>query len=231
MHDPTIKLYVPEPGFRPVLTTGHINEYLDMVSGLVSELVAVTLETDLNFASVKLPDRPVRPEVVREVVKACRCKVNIRIFYASMTNPVWSEQVISPHTLVCTEFRWLVRAYCYKRGEFQDFTLSRIDWTPKPATEPSSDPAKDSMCNEQTLLSIVPNPKLNDGQKALVEKDFGMQDGKLQISVRKALIHYTLQRYQTAITVDEAVDEFKFPIILLDSDPKKLSPYLLGSES
>ena len=231
MHDRAVKAYVPKPGFRPVLTTGHINEYLDMVSGLVSESMAVTLETDLNFASVQLPDRSVRPEVVREVIKACRCKGSIRVLYASMTNPVWSERVISPHTLVYTGFRWHVRAYCHKRGEFRDFILSRIDRTPKPATESSPDPMQDLLWNEQILLTIVPNPKLNDGQKALVEKDFGMPDGRLQMSVRKALAHYTLQRYQAAITVDEAADEFKFPIILMDSDRKKLSPFLFGSES
>lgn len=57
-----------------------------------------------------------------------------------------------------------------------------------------------------------------------------MPDGRLQISVRKALAHYTLQRYQAPITVDEAADVFKFPIIQLDLDRKKLSPFLFGSE-
>ena len=80
-------------------------------------------------------------------------------------------------------------------------------------------------------MTLVPNPKLNDNQKAMVEKDFGMSDGRFRISVRKALAHYTLQRYQVAVTVDETTDEFKFPIILLDSDKKKMSPYLFGSES
>ena len=231
VHDPAVKAYVPKPGFRPVLTTGHINEYLNMVSGMVGEPMAVILETDLNFASVQLPDRSVYPEVVREVIKACRGKGSIRILYASMANPVWSERVISPHTLVYTGFRWHVRAYCHKRNEFRDFILSRIDRMPKPAADPSPDPAQDSLWNEKILLTLVPNPKLNDRQKAMVEKDFGMSDGRFRISVRKALAHYTLQRYQAAITANETVDEFKFPIILLDSDRKKLSPYLFDSES
>ena len=230
-HDPRVKGYVPEGDFQPVLTKGHINEYLDMISGLVSESVAVTLESEDHLVAVQLPDRTVRPEIVREILRACRTQTSVKILYASMTNPVWSERVISPHTLVYTGFRWHVRAYCHKRSEFRDFILSRIDRTPKPATEPSPDPLQDSLWNEQILLTIVPNPKLNDGQKALVEKDFGMPDGRLQISVRKALAHYTLQRYQAATTVDHAADEFKFPIILLDSDQKKLSPFLFGSES
>jgi len=231
VHDPAVKAYVPKPGFRPVLTTGHINEYLDMVSGLVSESMAVTLEVDTNLAAVQLPDRSVRPEVVREVIRACRTRGSIKILYASMSNPVWNERVISPHTLVYTGFRWHVRAYCHKRQEFRDFLLSRIGRTPKPSSESPPETLEDELWNEHILLTLVPNPKLNDGQKALVEKDFGMPDGRLQMTVRKALAHYTLQRYQVAISVDEVGDEFKFPIILLESDRRKLSPYLFGSES
>lgn len=230
-HDPGVKAYVPSTSFSPKITKGSVDEYLTLISTFSDQATEVTVEPEAHFASVQLPDRSVRPEVLRELLKACRSNSSVKILYASMTNPVWNERVISPHTLVYTGFRWHVRAYCHKRCEFRDFILSRIDRTPKAATEASPDPIHDSLWNEQILLTIVPNPKLNDGQKALVEKDFGMPDGRLQISVRKAVAHYTLQRYQAAITVDEAADEFKFPIILLDSDRKKLSPFLFGSES
>ena len=228
-HDPGVKGYVPQVNFRPVLTTGHINEYLDMISGLVSNSVAMTLETEDHLAAVQLPDRTVRPEIVREILKACRAQSSIKILYASMMNPVWGERVISPHTLVYTGFRWHVRAYCHTRNEYRDFILSRIDRTPKPAKELSPDPSQDSLWEEHILLTLVPNPKLNDSQKALVEKDFGMPDGRLQISVRKALAHYTLHRYQAAINVEDQANEFKFPIILQDADRKKLTSYLFGT--
>lgn len=228
-HDPAVKGYVPKAGFQPVLTKGHINEYLDMISGLVSESVAITLESEDHLAAVRLPDRAVRPEVVREILRACRGQTSIKILYASMKNPVWDERVISPHTLVYTGFRWHVRAYCHKRGEFRDFILSRIDRTPKAVADSSPGPSQDSGWNEEILVTLVPNPKLSDGQKALVEKDFGMPDGRLQILVRKALAHYMLQRYQAAISVEEAADEMKFPLVISDADRKRLSPYLFGS--
>lgn len=229
-HEPAVKAYIPKTGFQPLLTTGHINEYLDMISGLVSESVAVTLESEDHLAAVQLPDRTVRPEVVREILRACRARSRVKVAYASMSNPVWGERTISPHTLVYTGFRWHVRAYCHKRGEFRDFLLSRIDRTPKSVEGASPEPSEDTLWNEKIQLTIVPNPKLNDGQKAIVEKDYGMPDGRLQITVRKALAHYSLQRYQAAITVDEAADEYKFPIILIDTDRKKLSPYLFSTE-
>ncbi len=228
VHDPAVKGYIPKPGFHPVLTTGHINEYFNMVTGLADDSTNVTLEIDSNFASVQLLDRAVRPEVVREVLKASRSEGSIKILYASMTNPVWNERIISPHTLVYTGFRWHVRAFCHKRMEFRDFLLSRIDRTPQPVSEKGSCLLEDTQWQETITLTLIPNDKLNDAQKSLVEKDYGMPDGQLQLAVRKALAHYTLQRYQAAITPEEAADEYKFPLQLLETDRKKLKPYLFG---
>ncbi len=230
-HDPSVKAYVPKPGFRPVLTKGHINEYLDMVSGLVSESMAITLETDSNLASVQLPDRAVRPEVVREVIKACRASSSIKILYASMANPSWSERVISPHTLVYTGFRWHVRAYCHKRNDYRDFILSRIDRTPQAADVAAPPIEEDKQWNEVISITLVPNTQLTDGQKSLVEKDFGMPEGRLQLRVRKSLAHYTLQRYQAAITDEEIANSNQYHIQLMEQDRKSLYPYLFGSNS
>lgn len=228
-HDPSVKAYVPKSGFKPVLTKGHINEYLDMVSGLVSESVAITLETDINLASVQLPDRAVRPEVVREVIRACRASSSIKILYASMANPSWSERIISPHTLVYTGFRWHVRAYCHKRNDYRDFILSRIDLTPEPSDIAAPPVEADEQWNEVVPITLVPNTQLNDGQKTLVEKDFGMTEGRLQFRVRKSLAHYTLQRYQAAITNEEIANASQYHIQLVEEDRKRLYPYLFGS--
>ena len=231
IHDPSVKAYVPKPGFQPVLTKGHINEYLDMVSGLVSESMAITLETDINIASVQLPDRTVRPEVVREVIKACRASSSIKILYASMANPSWSERVISPHTLVYTGFRWHVRAYCHKRNDHRDFILSRIDRTPQAVDILAPPVEQDKQWNEVISITLVPNTQLTDGQKTLVEKDYGMPEGRLQLRVRKSLAHYTLQRYQAAITDEEIANSSQYHIQLMEQDRKKLYPYLFGSNS
>lgn len=231
VHDPAVKAYVPRPGFQPVLTRGHINEYLDLISGLVSESMAITLETDTHLSSVQLPDRAVRPEVVREVIKACRAEGSIKILYASMSNPNWHERVISPHTLVYTGFRWHVRAFCHKRAGFRDFILSRIDRTPQIVTDPAPKASQDEDWTTEVTLTLVPNTQLSEPQQALVEKDYGMPDGRLQLKVRKALSHYTLQRYQAAITPDEAEQAMQYPVMLLASERQSLFPYLFGSNS
>lgn len=228
IHDPSVKAYVPVASFQPVLTTGHINEYMDLISGLAFEYQAVILETDTNISAVQLPDRAVRPEIVREVIRACRGGASVKILYASMSNPVLHERVISPHTLVYTGFRWHVRAYCHTRSAFRDFILSRINRTPQAVKQLAPSSTEDKDWHHTLTLSLIPNVSLSEAQKALVEKDYGMGDGRLQITVRKALAHYTLQRYQAAITAEEAANVAQHPLQLLEADRKKLSPYLFG---
>ncbi len=230
-HDPSVKGYVPKASFQPVLTTAHINEYLNMLSGLVSESHALIATPEPNLSAVQLPDRSVRPEVIREVLRACRTGSCLKIIYASMHQPQWHERMISPHTLVYTGFRWHVRAYCHQSKQFKDFLLSRIDRTPVVVVMDTVDPAQDQQWQEEIMLTLTPNSKLNPSQQALVEKDFGMPDGRLQISVKKALAHYTLQRYQAAITLAEAEDALKHPLVLQGSDIEKLSAYRFDQAS
>ena len=70
-----------------------------------------------------------------------------------------------PHTLVYTGFRWHVRAYCHQSKQFKDFLLSRIDRTPVVVAIESVDPAQDQQWHEEIVLTLIPNPKLNEAQK------------------------------------------------------------------
>lgn len=231
IHEPSVKGYVPTSSFLPVLTKGNINEYMELISGLVSDPLALSLEGEENLAAVQLPDRAVRPEVVREVIKACRAQKSLRILYASMSNPALHERIISPHTLIYTGFRWHVRAFCHERREFRDFLLSRIDREPKVANEPSPDPSRDKQWGEHISLTLVPNILLSEQQKSLVERDYAMPDGRIELRVRSALAHYTLQRYQAAISAEEAKESRRYPLQLIDTDRRKVAPYLFGESA
>lgn len=228
IHNPAVKGYVPAAGFQPVLTAGHVNEYLEMLVSQGGQPMAQVLESHPGVATVQLPDRAIRPEVVREVVRASRAGTSLRILYASMSNPAPHERVISPHTLVYTGFRWHVRAWCHKREDFRDFLLSRIDRTPKPCDERAPKAESDCLWQEKISLTLIPNLLLSDSQKALVERDFAMPEGCLQLTVRKALAHYTLQRFQAAITEDDASRVREHPLQLLPMDRRKLEPLLFG---
>ena len=93
--------------------------------------------------------------------------------------------------------RWHVRAYCEKNGEYRDFVLSRFRGTPE-------------LMNDYTQHSRQLNPgwktpatvileadsRLKAGQRAILEADYGMENGQLMIETRGALVQYVLNRYQ-----------------------------------
>lgn len=230
LHSPAVKGYVPAIGFQPVFTAGHVNEYLEMLVSRGGQPMAQVVEGHPGVATVQLPDRAVRPEVMREIVKACRTGSSLKVLYASMSNPIPHERVISPHNLIYTGFRWYVRAWCKKQKTYCDFLLSRMDRTPKPCDENAPSVTDDSLWNEQITLTLIPNLLLNDAQKGLVERDFAMPEGRLQVTARKALAHYTLKRYQAAITELEASRVSEYPLQLLETDRSKIEPYFSGGE-
>ena len=230
IHNPGVKGYVPATDFKPVLTAGHINEYIELLSGLSLTSSDDIFETGNNIASIQLPDRSVRPEVAREVIKACRNNTSLHVLYASMSNPTLHERLISPHTLVYTGFRWHARAYCHTRKAFRDFVLSRIDRIPKQSQETAPKISDDQDWNETLSIALIPNTNLKPEQKALIEKDFSMPEGRLTLRIRKALAHYTLQRYQAALTSQQAELFNEFPVQLLPSDRPKVAPYIFGGD-
>lgn len=228
VHDPAVKGYVPTQGFKPVLSTGHINEYMALLDSLNNQPMAQLLEGH-NAVSVQLPNRAVRPEVVRAAIKACRQQLQLSIHYSSMANPQPRQRVIAPHTLVYTGFRWHLRAWCYSREDFLDFLLSRIYFTPELLQHSDKTAEQDRLWCNNIQLRLIPNLLLNADQRALVAHDYAMDNEQLTLNIRQALAHYTLQRYQAAITPDEAKLCKQYPLQLHPDDREKLKPIAFNS--
>lgn len=216
IHDPSVKGYVQSKGFKPKLTEGHINEYMDMVSGLLSQSTPLTIVPNGHLASVQLPERAVRPEVVQKIMAACRGRRLIEINYASMNHPDGSERRISPHTMVYTGFRWHARAYCHDNKQYRDFILSRINGVPRLMDDEinSYGPESDLGWQEEVELVLIANPGLSVPQQQLVQRDFAMTDGRLKIQIKKSLAHYTIQRYQAALDVKLGTNPKEIPLVV-----------------
>lgn len=85
---------------------------------------------------LEVPDRSVKPEVLRPLLKACREGLRLDCHYVSLTDPEAEPRLIAPHTLVYTGMRWHVRAYCEKNRDYRDFVLSRFRGLPELQDEP-----------------------------------------------------------------------------------------------
>ena len=119
----------------------------------------------------------------------------------SFTTPDAETRLIAPHTLIYTGMRWHVRAYCEKNRDYRDFVLSRFRGMPELMDDETENTReKDPGWTSQVQVIIEPDSRLKSEQQAIIETDYGMQDGQLLIKTRGALVQYVLQRYQIDTT-------------------------------
>lgn len=194
-YDKFIKGYKPTPDFKPQVTQGLADEYLHLMARN-NELMNVFESLALNIANVEvlsLPVRDVKPEVLRPIMQAARQQKRLEVDYVSLNNPDREGRIIVPHTLVYTGLRWHVRAWCEKNQSYRDFVLSRFRDHPEILDDSPHGAADDTDWNTQVVVCIVPDPRLSAPQRDVIEVDYGMQDGRLDIPTRAKLVPYVLQ--------------------------------------
>lgn len=195
-YDRHLKGYRPTPGFRPVFTRGLADEYLHMMHA--REDLACSFENlavrELNTEVLLPPARDLRPQILRPILQACREGKRVEIQYASLANPEPEYRVIQPHTVVHSGYRWHARAWCEKTSEFRDFVLSRISDVPGITLAATHGVELDDGWNTSVAVVLIPDPRLTAAQRAVIARDYGMQDGRLEIPTRGALVSYVLQQ-------------------------------------
>ncbi len=205
VYDKRLKGYKPGDNFVPRLTSGHADEYLHILSR-TEDMTTTFKELDMGFdhtTMVRPVTRNIAPEILRPLVQAIREKKRVDISYTSLKDGVEVERIISPHTLVCTPLRWHVRAYCEHAGGYRDFVLSRISGAPDVNDQASNGKRGDTLWNTNVNVEIVPDQRLNDKQKMVIEKDYAMSGGTLCIPTNASLIRYVLDSYNIDIHVQK----------------------------
>ncbi|RUE46308.1 helix-turn-helix transcriptional regulator [Pseudomonas aeruginosa] len=198
-YDKHLKGYVPSKQFRPLFIDDSASAYLHLLNQNheraphVEGLALAYAHTEV----LSVPDRTVRPEVLRPLLRACREGLRLECEYVSFTTPSGETRLIAPHTLIYTGIRWHVRAYCEKNRDYRDFVLSRFRGIPELMDDQSEHTREDDL-GWNTLIPVIiePDSRLKPEQRSIIEADYGMQDGQLVIEARGALVQYVLQRYQ-----------------------------------
>jgi predicted DNA-binding transcriptional regulator YafY len=195
VYDTRLKGYRPSPAFTPRVTAGVADEYLHLLNrdrDLRLRFESVGLRS-ANTEVLVLPIRNLDPAVLRPLIQAAREQLRVEVEYVSFNTPEPEVRVIAPHTLVFSGARWHLRAYCEKNRDYRDFVLSRfrgeadlMDTSPNPADA-------DLAWNTGVDIHVVPDTRLDAHQRAIIERDYGMTDGRLSIRTRGALVQYMLQ--------------------------------------
>lgn len=196
-YDRFLKGYIPGKRFKPLFIDGSAGAYLNLLNQNhdraphIEGLALAYAHTEV----LGIPDRPILPEVLRPLLRACREELRLEIEYVSFTTPKAETRLIAPHTLVNTGMRWHVRAYCEKNKAFRDFVLSRFRGQVDVLGASEFSSADDLGWNAKVDIIIEPDRRLNAAQQEIITHDFGMKNGRLVITARGALVKYVLQQY------------------------------------
>jgi hypothetical protein len=196
VYDKSLRTYLRGKQFKPKYLKPDAEEYFAQLRAVDQGLVSAEqswISVFPGFGATPTPARGVAPETLRDVLAAIRSPAALQVTYQSMSRPEPNARWIEPHALAFDGFRWHARAFCQNDQVFKDFLLSRIvevgDQGPV-----TSDPGSDDAWHSDVLLEIGPHPDLSDNQRRAIEMDYGMEAGRAQIAVRRALLFYALKR-------------------------------------
>jgi hypothetical protein len=196
VYDKSGKTYVRTPAFSPHFMKPDATQYLAQVRSVAEGIVAPEDAWIGNlpaFDATPAPARGIEPAVLRSIVIAIRRREAVEVRYQSMSSPDPEWRWIAPHALAFDGFRWHARSFCEKSGEYRDFVISRIIET-RQSRSTQMQTAADADWDEIVQLEIGPHPALSQNQKRVIELDYGMQNGRVVIAVRRALLYYALKR-------------------------------------
>ena len=226
-YDKYLKGYKPSDSFSPIVTQGLADEYLHLMARN-NELMNVFESLSLNMANVEVLSQPVRdvkPEVLRPIMQAARLQKRLDVDYVSINNPDREGRIIVPHTLVYTGLRWHVRAWCEKNQEYRDFVLSRFRDIPDIMDDSIHGVEDDTQWNTRITIRIVPDPRLEPAQQEVVEVDYGMERGALEVTTRGKLVPYALKMLH--IDPKETLDDPMAQQIIVENRAE-LMPWLFN---
>lgn len=217
VYDLSEKRYFASKNFNPKFLQPNSDRYLSQLKLIADHLVS-SEETWLSLIpsvdSIPIPHRRVDISVLKGLVNAVRAGRSLEVLYQSMNerrpDPVW--RWITPHAFANDGMRWHVRVFCHMERKFKDFILSRF-LEVKDMGEPGAAANEDKRWHESIDVILIPNPKLSKGQKNVIALDYGMENGRLVVPVRKAILYYFKKRLR--LDVAEAFDSpLETPVII-----------------
>jgi predicted DNA-binding transcriptional regulator YafY len=199
-YDKSQKRYLINSKFKPIFGAINAHDYLTKLSMLSKGVIKkeqAFIGYIPEYSMVPSFDRAIDPNILKKILKALKIGKSIYIYYQSMTrsSPVW--RWISPHAFAFDGFRWHVRAYCELSEEFRDFVLGRILET-KNIKNSAVSPSQDYKWNRFFTLQIGAHPDLSPDQRKVIEKEFNMKNGILDIKVRAAFVYYVIIKFSIA---------------------------------
>jgi hypothetical protein len=183
-YDTREKAYLATEAFKPLFGPPEAELWLLEAAGAPASGVPVAMNP--------MPPRLVDPWLLRRVVAARRSEKALRVSYQSMEvpEPVWVW--IAPSAFGFDGIRWHLRAYNFDAARYEDLLFPRI--LEIDGERPSDAVPVDEDWERIVDVRIAPAARLSASQKAVIWRDYGMEDGEVTVPVRAAMLGLFLRR-------------------------------------
>lgn len=214
--------FVPSPAFSSIVADLRPEVALEMIANNVVTLGDATARSSIYGVGAEYLPLPIRlpaQKVLAQVTRAIKGQKKCRVLYHSLTDRESGDyRVIEPHCLINTGLRWHVRAYNEETFDFRDFVLSRITDAGLLDTAAESSQQYDDDWTESIVLELKPHPGLGAQKRNNLLLDYGAESQTFEISVRRALAGYLLQRLSVDTTIDHSMNPNAFQLVLVNRD-------------
>ncbi|MDQ8195799.1 hypothetical protein QEH59_15305 [Coraliomargarita sp. SDUM461004] len=188
-YDVRRKCYVAAAKMQTVLREPNFSE--DM------EVVGAAMRDGLEFGEFVLggsrPRRVADLALHRKLSLAACNQECVEAAYWSVKSGSSETRWLSPRGFGFDGLRWHVRAYCHRSELFKDFVIGRFQTVGRRKPCLFEDLVDVDWLETETL-TFRPNPELSKHQRTALEMDYGMESGRLQLAVRRAMRIYALRR-------------------------------------
>ena len=183
------KCYVASNKMQCVLHEPNFSEAMEMIaSAMVGRPEAG--EFVLGFSR---PVRVANPGLHRKLSLAASERTCVEVAYWSVRSGESEKRWISPRAFGFDGLRWHVRALCHRDEVFKDFVIGRFQSVGRSKPCPQEDRVDNDWVECETLC-FQPSAAFSSSQRTALEMDYGMQDGRLELTVRRAMRIYALRR-------------------------------------
>ena len=214
--------FVPSEGFREV--------FADMTPATVLPMIAANLAAaggpyedqpiyGIIVDTLPTPNRFPEKAVLAQIIRAIKGRNRLAAVYYSLSDRDNRDpRILEPHSLVNTGLRWHVRAYSEDTYDFRDFVLSRFVEAKRLDEPAESSVNYDDDWTEVVTLQLTPHPKLDPTKRMSLMIDYHGDNEIIELTVRRALIGYLLQRLSVDTTANHSMNPNAYQLIVVNRD-------------
>ncbi len=214
LYDKSLKCYLVGDDFQLRMMTPDAEQYLSRLLENKKETTQLFYGQGIEFDTIPHFQRLVDHTILRKILAAIRNQHALEVEYQSLSKKNVKWRWITPHAFAYDQHRWHCRCYCHNSGLFKDFLLSRILFIKDNTKEHIINLEEDRAWQTWVDVKIGANPSFTKSQQRVIERDYGMKNGVMQVTVRLALLDYLLRQYRLNETLSSPEQQ---QIVLLNA--------------